>query len=344
MGLGDMAVAEEPFLEVRGLGVTHRPTGRRVVQGVDLSVEPGGSLGLVGESGSGKSMTCLAMVGLQPPSMDVSGTALIGGTNTVGLAERQLNDVRARIARVVFQDPWATLNPALRVGAQLVESVRLARPMSKSEARDVAVEMLDRVGIAEPGLRLRSYPRQLSGGILQRVVIAMALVAQPRLVICDEPTTALDATTEIQVLELLRGLSREYGFSLILTTHDLGIAAEYTDRLAVLYQGRVVEYGNTIDCLRTPHHPYTLALTAALPGASSAAPREDLPALVSGAGLSASESGCPFAPRCAFVHDRCLTTAPPLAPVEGRGDRAAACWLPAIPAVAASSTTRRGEQ
>jgi peptide/nickel transport system ATP-binding protein len=340
----DMAVADEPFLEVRGLGVQHRPTGRWIVRGVNLSVAPGGSLGLVGESGSGKSITCLAMTGLQPASMDVSGTVLIGGVNTVSLAERQLNEVRARTARVVFQDPWATLNPALRVGAQLVESVRLARPVSKAQARDVAVEMLVRVGIAEPELRLRSYPRQLSGGILQRVVIAMALVAQPKLLICDEPTTALDATTEIQVLELLRGLSREYGFSLILTTHDLGIAAEYTDRLAVLYQGRVVEYGNTIDCLRTPHHPYTLALTAALPGASRVAPREDLPALVSGAGLATSGAGCSFAPRCAYVHDHCLAAAPPLALVEGSADRSAACWLPEIPAVAGSITTRSGEQ
>jgi peptide/nickel transport system ATP-binding protein len=338
----DMAVAGGPFLQVRGLSVRHRPTGRRVVQDVDLAVAPGGSLGLVGESGSGKSITCLAMVGLQPPSMDVTGSVSIGGTDTVGLPERQLNDLRARTARVVFQDPWASLNPALRIGAQLTESVRLARPMSMKQARGVAVEMLTRVGIAEPELRLRSYPRQLSGGILQRVVIAMALVAQPRLVICDEPTTALDATTEVQVLELLRELSREYEFALILTTHDLGIAAEYTDRLAVLYQGKVVERGDTIGCLRTPHHPYTLALTAALPGASSAAPLQDLPALASGARRPAGQAGCSFAPRCAFVHEHCLQAAPPLIPVEGTADRAAACWLPAIPAVA--GTTKAGSQ
>lgn len=338
------AEAGEPFLEVRGLSVRHRPTGRRVVQDVDLSVAPGGSLGLVGESGSGKSITCLAMVGLQPQSMDVTGTVLIGGVSTVGLAERPLNALRAGTARVVFQDPWSTLNPALRVGPQLTESVRLARPVSKTEARDVAAEMLVRVGIAEPGLRMRSYPRQLSGGILQRVVIAMALVAQPRLLICDEPTTALDATTEIQVLELLRGLSREYGFALILTTHDLGIAAEYTDRLAVLYQGRVVEFGDTLDCLRAPHHPYTLALTAALPGASSAAPREDLPALASGGRTQPGGAGCSFAPRCAFVHEHCLQAAPPLIPVERTDGRAAACWLPAIPVAAGDTTTRAGSQ
>jgi ABC-type glutathione transport system ATPase component len=254
-----------PVVRVSGLTVTHPDHDRPVVDRVDFETRPGEIVGLVGESGSGKSVTCLSLVGLAPRGMRVSGSIAVADREIVDAPARTLRQVRSTMARVVFQDPWTTLNPTRTVGAQLTESARLSGVRSRAEAYQRSVDALSWVGVADPSGRMRSRPRQLSGGIAQRVVIAMGVLAQPQLLICDEPTTALDATTEIQVLDLLRRLCTERSVSVLLTTHDLSIASMYTDRLVVLYRGRVVESGPSQDVLTAPQHQYTQGLVAAVP-------------------------------------------------------------------------------
>lgn len=317
-----MTATVEPVVRVAGLTVTHLEYDQPIVTGIEMEARPGEIVGLVGESGSGKSVTCLSLVGLEPRGMRVSGSITVAGRQIVGARPRELRAVRSSIARVVFQDPWTTLNPTMTVGAQLIESAQLSGGASRSEAYEQSVETLGWVGISDPRGRMRAHPRQLSGGILQRVVIAMGVLAKPQLLICDEPTTALDATTEIQVLDLLRRLCADLGVSCVLTTHDLSIAAAYTDRLVVLYRGHVVETGPSSTVLETPGHPYTQALVAAVPQPDgpvrtplpSSPPRAEVPA-----------HGCVYVPRCPAVHDRCTSEAPPL--IERGAGSSAACWL-----------------
>ena len=304
----------------------------RAVKDVSFRVEPGEVVGLVGESGSGKSVTCLSVLRLLPPGATVGGSIRFGAEDVLEMTPEGLRQFRATTARVIFQDPASSLDPLMRVGQQIVESIETSRPGTpKAEARREAVEMLGRVGIADAERRFMSYPHEMSGGMLQRAVIAMALVASPDLLICDEPTTALDVTTEAQILRLVRDLNREFGTSVVFTTHDLGLVREFCDRVIVMYAGNVVETAPTAICLNDPWHPYTSLLIQAEP---AAAPMVEGPA---GARLKVIEgspprptvviAGCAFHPRCPLSTEQCSLEAPALRPVPGQPSHTAACWV-----------------
>ena len=239
----------------------------QILRDVSFSVGRGEIVALAGESGSGKSTALLAVLRLLAPGAQTSGSIVVDGQDIAPLRGRRLREFRARTARMVFQDPWRALHPMHSIGRQLVESARAADPsLSKDAARDLAGDTLARVGIPDPGARLRSYPHQVSGGQLQRVVIAMALVASPSLLLCDEPTTALDVTTQAQILDLLKELNRDLGISIVLATHDLDVIADVADKLVVMYAGAVSEEGPTEQVMARPEHPYTWSLLQAAPG------------------------------------------------------------------------------
>jgi len=320
-----MALPTRPNLSVSGLEVSLGTTP--IVRGVSFTVFPERIMGLAGESGSGKSVTCLTLLRLQPPAMSVSGSILSDGRDIFAFDRNELRAFRARDARIVFQDPSSSFDPFMSIGAQLTESVRAAKPdCRRQDARTHAVEILDAVGIPVPAERLKAYPRELSGGMLQRVSIAMALIAEPKLLICDEPTTSLDATTAVQILELLRSICRTFHVSIVLTTHDLGIVADYCDEVAVMYSGEIVEAGPARPSIERPHHPYTWSLVNAAPGRSSAMPHTPLSTLV-GDPLRPEEvsDGCRFAPRCPFQASRCLQEKPELIQRIPDEERRAAC-------------------
>jgi len=290
----------------------------RVVDGVSLSVRHGSVLGLVGESGSGKSMIALACLGLVPRPGRVSGAIRIAGRDIVGLSERDLRSLRGKEIGIVFQDPMTSLNPVRRIGALMAETIRRHQGLGTREALALAEAALAEVGIPSPAARLRAYAHELSGGLRQRVMIAMALVNRPRIILADEPTTALDATIQAQILDLLR--ARVADAAAVLITHDLGVAASLCDRIAVIYSGRIVETGATADILTAPRHPYTAGLLRAVPRFDPARPR-----LVPIPGLPPSPDarppGCAFAPRCPRRIARCAAERPAL--VDGL-----ACWNP----------------
>jgi len=293
--------AEEPLVEVEGL-VTTFPAGagRRVavVDGVDLAIGRGEVLALVGESGCGKSLTALSIVRLVPrPGRVEAGRVRLAGQVLDGRNPELWRRVRGGAIGMVFQEPMTSLNPVLTVGAQVAEVVRLHERVSRAEARRRARSLFEQVGIPDPAARLDAYPHQLSGGLKQRAMIAMALAARPALLIADEPTTALDVTVQAQILELLRRLGRELGMAVLLITHDLGVVNELADRVAVMYAGRVVEQGTRREILATPRHPYTEALLRALP---ARAPRGARLAEIPGAvpPPEAWPAGCRFADRC----------------------------------------------
>ncbi|WP_317986015.1 ABC transporter ATP-binding protein [Streptomyces sp. 5-10] len=254
-----------PLLEVSGLSVAFPDAGVEAVREVSWQVRPGETVGLVGESGSGKSATGLAVLGLHGPRARITGSIRLGGQELVGAGERTLRELRGRRVSMVFQDALDALNPYRTVGAQIAEAYRLHHDVKRSEARTRAVELLERVGIDRPGRRAKEYPHQFSGGMRQRVMIAAALVNEPELVIADEPTTALDATVQAQVLELLAELQREMGMAVVLVTHDFGVIGQMCSRVVVMYRGRVVEQGPTDRILTTAQHPYTRALVASVP-------------------------------------------------------------------------------
>jgi oligopeptide/dipeptide ABC transporter ATP-binding protein len=308
------------LLEVEGLRVRlPTPTGfATVVDGVDYHVEQAQVFGVAGESGSGKTMSMLALLGLLPHGSVVEGRASFGGTDLLRLSGRELRAVSGREIAMVFQDPMTSLHPMLTVGRQLTEHVRLHLGLDREAATRRAEELLDVVRIPDPASALRAYPHQFSGGMRQRIAIAIALACGPRLLIADEPTTALDVTVQAGILRLLDRLRREQELSVILITHDLAVMSSLADRVSIFYAGRVVESGSREEVLQHPRHPYTRALLDALPHPEA---ERDTPLIaIKGTPPTPQRipAGCPFHPRCAFAVDVCTTDDPPLAPVNGR--------------------------
>ncbi len=281
----------------------------RAVDDVSFSVEPGQTLGIVGESGSGKSVTNLSLMGLlpMPPGRIETGTALFNGIDLLNCSRKQHRDVRGKHITMIFQDPMTALNPFMRVGDQIMEPLRIHERCSKKAAYDRALDALKTVGIQDAPRRMRAFPHQFSGGMRQRVMIAMALITRPKLLIADEPTTALDVTVQAQILELIKRIQEEMGMAVILVTHDLGVIAEVCDHVLVMYAGRIVESARTESLFDHPRHPYTRALMDSLPSA-----RQKGESLYSIKGmppdLTEPIAGCPFAPRCDHAVPRCETT------------------------------------
>jgi peptide/nickel transport system ATP-binding protein len=299
-----------PLLDVRDLHTSFRTDDGivRAVDGVSFSVEQGRTLGIVGESGSGKSVTCLTLLGLNDRrTATVTGEALFKGRDLLRLPPRQLRGIRGNEIAMIFQDPMTSLNPVTRVGRQLVEAVRLHRDVSVRAARARALELLKLVGIPHAERRIDDYPHQLSGGMRQRAMIAMALVNDPDLLIADEPTTALDVTTQAQILGLIGSLRDELGSAVILITHDLGVVAQSAETVAVMYAGRLVEQGTAGDVFSAPRHPYTQALLASIPRVDH--PRAARLQAIDGQPppMAGADHGCAFAPRCPFAEQICET-------------------------------------
>jgi oligopeptide/dipeptide ABC transporter ATP-binding protein len=296
----------------------------QAVRGVSFSLEPGESLGIVGESGSGKSVTCSALLRLlrEPPAKITANTLHLGGHDMLAARPREISAVRGRVAAMVFQDPMTSLDPVFTIGHQIAETITAHRPVSKDEALQRAVALLKRVEIKNAEAVVRYYPHQLSGGMLQRVMIAMALSCEPQVLIADEPTTALDVTIQAQILQLIKDIQIETGMGLIMITHDLGVIAETVDRVVVLYGGKVMETGPVEQIFEAPLHPYTRALLNSIPGQTAGKQR-----LVEIPGASPNPAhppaGCPFHPRCPMAIAECHRVTPPLE--EKQDGRLAAC-------------------
>jgi oligopeptide/dipeptide ABC transporter ATP-binding protein len=321
----------DALLEVEDLRVAFAVGGRevRAVDGVTYKVDAGQTLAIIGESGSGKTVGCRAIMGLLPAGTEISGSARLRGTELIGLSDGQLRKHRGSDMAMVFQDPARSLNPTMRVGKQITEAITTHRKVSKSEARDTAIELLRRVRIPAPERRFHEYPHQLSGGMRQRVVIAMALACRPKLLIADEATTALDVTTQAQIMELLLELQQELGMALIFISHDLGLAASYADEVVVMYAGKVVEQAparRLFGTGGTVKMRYTRALLDAIPHLERPA-HTDLP-VVTGRppDPTALPPGCNFAPRCPAAADDCVAKAPAL--TEHAPGHRWACWHP----------------
>ena len=301
-----------------------------VLNGVDFELHAGETLCVVGESGCGKSMTALALLGLipMPPGRVKNGRILFQGEDLLKAAPERMREVRGNRISMIFQEPMTSLNPVFTVGDQIGESLRLHRGLDKREAREQAIDMLRQVGIPDAKRRLKDYPHQFSGGMRQRVMIAIALACQPDILIADEPTTALDVTVQAQIFDLLRELQRDKGTAIVLITHDMGAVAEMADRVIVMYAGRVIEQGTTDEVIGDPQHPYTRGLIACLPELGSSRNDERI-ALQEIAGVVPSiwelGSGCAFRERCPHAHARCAEV-PPLVSAHG-GRHSAACWL-----------------
>jgi oligopeptide/dipeptide ABC transporter ATP-binding protein len=303
-----------------------------VVDDVDFALAPGEVLGIAGESGSGKTMTVLALLGLQPPTAVVTGHAHFEGRDLIGLRKRALRRIRGNEIAVVFQDPMTTLHPMLSIGRQLTEHMRRHLGIGKSEARNRAIALLEEVRIPNARRAIRAYPHHFSGGMRQRIVIAMALACEPRVLIADEPTTALDVTVQAGILQLVDQLRRDRGMAVILVTHDLGVMSSVADRVLVFYAGRVVEAGDTRALLVDPQHPYTKQLLMALPDPTQA----DQPLLpIPGTAATPDDrpSGCSFHPRCSYAQPSCEQEVPALVAI---GSRLSAC--PVAPFARPAST------
>lgn len=321
--------ASEPLLAVRDLHTYFfTPDGVvRAVDGVDLTVHRGSTLCLVGESGCGKSVTALSIMRLipYPPGRIVRGQVLFNGYDLLRLPEAEMVRMRGKSISMIFQEPMTSLNPVFRVGEQVAEAVLLHERVSHRQAWERAVEMLRLVGIPAPEQRARSYPHELSGGMRQRVMIAMALACRPQLLIADEPTTALDVTIQAQILELMRQLKRDFGMSILLITHDLGVVAEMADEVAVMYAGKIVEQAPVVELFHSPQHPYTQGLLASIPTLETK--KGQRLAVIKGSVPNPYRvpPGCAFAPRCPAVMPRCRTEPPPMfTPAPGHLAR---CWL-----------------
>ncbi|MDQ3964318.1 MAG: ABC transporter ATP-binding protein [Actinomycetota bacterium] len=298
------------------------------VRGISFELEPGETMGIVGESGCGKSVSSLAMLGILPKTGRVTGGQVIfGGRNLVGLRDAQLRAVRGKEIAMIFQDPMTSLNPVLTIGRQITEVLTKHLKMDRDVAEKEAAEILGRVGIPHASDRLRDYPHQFSGGMRQRVMIAMAIACRPKVLIADEPTTALDVTIQAQILELLKSLVREEGMALILITHDLGVVAGVCDRTNVMYAGRFVETAPTGELFARPRHPYTLGLLKSVPRLDAI--RKDKLDPIEGAPpeLTTVMAGCSFAPRCMYAVQESLEQVPELRSIDD-ADHLVACWNP----------------
>ena len=310
-----MANVVTALLDIEELEATFRTAGGlvRAVNGISYSVSAGETVAIVGESGSGKSVGALAILGLvpSPPGEVHAGHVRFDGRELSGLDEAALQPLRGREIAMIFQEPMTSLNPVLSIGTQLTEAMRQHLGLDKRQAFERAVELLSMVGISEPARRLKQYPHHFSGGMRQRVMIAQALSCEPKLIIADEPTTALDVTIQAQILELIKGLTRELGVALILITHNLGLVARYADRVNVMYAGRIVESAVPRELYRQPRHPYTIGLMASQPRMDRVTDR-----LVAIEGqppdLARLDGGCAFRPRCRFAIERCAAAIPML--------------------------------
>jgi oligopeptide/dipeptide ABC transporter ATP-binding protein len=299
----------------------------RAVDGLTYTVQPGETVALVGESGCGKSVSALSVMRLvaAPAGRIVGGRVLFQGRDLLTLDEESMRKVRGREIAMVFQEPMTSLNPVLSIGRQLTEPLEIHLRMPHEQARQRAVDLLTTVGIPDPERRLTQYPHQFSGGMRQRMMIAMALACNPALVLADEPTTALDVTIQAQILELMRDLARERGIALVLITHNLGVVARYADRVNVMYAGKMVEQGSARDVYAEPRHPYTMGLLRSVPRLD--VPRKAKLQPIDGQppDLTRLPPGCAFAPRCQYAVARCRTEVPPLMPVAA--GHASACWV-----------------
>ncbi len=325
-----------PLLEVQNLRTHFRtPAGVvRAVDGVSFHVNAGEVLAIVGESGCGKSVTAMSILRLIPePPGKSAGAVLFEGRDLLAASEKDMRRIRGNEISMIFQEPMTSLNPVLTIGRQIGEALRLHQGLSKSDATARAAEALTDVGIPEPARRVTQYPHELSGGMRQRVMIAMALACKPKLLIADEPTTALDVTVQAQILDLMRGLNAKTGSALVLITHDLGVVAEMAQRVVVMYGGRKVEEASVADLFARPRHPYTRALLRSVPkldaGSGTAATvahskvrLAEIPGVVPS--LREAIAGCIFAPRCSFATDHCRSTYPPLS--DKGGQHTVACW------------------
>ena len=325
-----------PLIEIEGLRVVFHGDGGRTthaVDQVDLSVESGATLGLVGESGCGKSVTSLAIMGLlSKQSADVSGAIRFDGVDLLEVPDATLRNLRGNRLAMIFQEPMTSLNPSLTVGDQIVETLLRHRGGTKRQARERAIELLRRVHIPSPEKRIDEYPHKLSGGMRQRVMIAMALACAPALLIADEPTTALDVTIQAQILDLLVKLREETGTGIVLITHDLGVVAEVCDDVAVMYAGEIVEQAPADRLFAAPQHPYTVGLLGSVPLINAQRQRlATIPGNV--ASLSAAFTGCRFAARCPFSDAHCRSVAPPLAEIGRR--HLSRCWKAPLEALVA---------
>ncbi len=308
-----------PLLEVRDLAVTFGAT--RAVDGVSFSLAQGEVLGLVGESGCGKSTTALALMRLLAGAR-VTGGATLDGRDLLSVGDAEMRRLRGAEIAMIFQDPGTALHPLIRAGDQVTETLRAHERLSARAARARALELFRQVGISAPEQRLDAYPHEMSGGMCQRVMIATAIACRPKLLLADEPTTALDVTVQAQILDLLREVSRESGTAMVLITHDLGVVAGQADRVAVMYAGRIVEQAPTERLFAQPMHPYTQGLLASVP-ALEGGWEEDLPTIAGSVGTAEGAAGCSFAPRCPRAADVCRQV-PELRPVGP--DHLAACW------------------
>ena len=318
------------LLEVRDLTVSFDTEDGVVhaVDGISYSVEPGKSLGIVGESGSGKTVGTLTIMGLtRSPNTTIGGEALFEGENLLTLDEERMREIRGNEIAMIFQDPLSSLHPFFTIGDQMVEAIRVHRNVSKKAAEDRSAELLGMVGIPDPRPRLSGHPYELSGGMRQRVMIAMALANDPRLLIADEPTTALDVTVQAQILELVASLQRETGTALVIITHDLGVVAEVADEVAVMYAGRIVERAPVDELFARPEHPYTWGLLDSIPRLDRPVSEGLTPIPGRPPSLIAPPPGCAFNPRCEFAMDECLSVIPPLEPSPTSSGHLVACHL-----------------
>ncbi|MDX6231312.1 MAG: peptide/nickel transport system ATP-binding protein [Nocardioidaceae bacterium] len=336
VGQSSSAVVEpatgEPLLQVRDLAVEFRTEDGKVsaVDRISFDARAGELLAVVGESGCGKSVAAMALSGLLPHNARVTGSVRLAGAELVGASDATLRSVRGKDIAYIFQEPMTSLNPVFTIGRQVSEVLQVHEGMSRTQALARTVELLDLVGIPSPRERLKHYPHQLSGGLRQRVMIAMAVACNPRLLVADEPTTALDVTVQAGILDVLRDLRDRLGVAVVLITHDLGVVADVADRVMVMYAGRVVERGDVDELFARPRHHYTVGLLGAVPAARSVAGREqrlhEIPGLVPT--LAEQPDSCTFADRCSAVTDRCRDKAPPLT-LAPASTHEAACWHPA---------------
>ena len=316
------------LLEVKNL-TTQFFTTAGIVQAVDnvsFDIDEGETVAVVGESGCGKSVSALSILRLipWPPGKIVSGSIHFAGQDLLALSDDEIRTIRGREISMVFQEPMTSLNPVLSIGLQLTETMEHHLGISNNEAHQKAVELLGLVGISEPERRLSQYPHHLSGGMRQRVMIALALSCEPKLIIADEPTTALDVTIQAQILELMKNLTKQMGVALIVITHNLGVVARYADRVNVMYAGKLVEMGQAREIYHDPHHPYTLGLLASVPRMDQPRGTRLIPIDGQPPDLTLLDSGCAFRPRCRFAVDQCATEIPPLQTVDH--EHASACW------------------